>query len=1211
MINTNTASKRFIMSSLFLFIFVSLLHASSTCHYNEDNLVLWKDDFGSVPEGSRKECSYLKGHKFLKDIKKSVDDGQYAVVSRMKDAGTWFAAMDGTDHTGNADGGFLVINIDKNYKGKVIYEQTLGFTTCVDKSYYFSIWASSISKRVANGDKTGVLCDLTLEIVDAETDAVLGSIETNKMPNAPTISGQIPWVNYGVSFISKGEKVKLRIFDHAGNGDKGNDLALDDISLIACEESAPRVFLSVDGKDDVSGVCNSTVYTLSLGDISPWKDIYDANQIYCLWQKSLDGGESWETIEEASGLAKEKGSMRVTAMSNMQTINDSVINIGIRYRVIVAGPKSEVTEQIAKQGYPNDGCYLYRISNVMTVSCGCDKPEFERITGDINMCMNDEKVELTVKQQSTAKLDSIVWYSKTINDACWKFEKKDISPAVSNELFQFEIEPTDSMRVLFLAYNGECASDSIFFMVNVDKPIVLKPLKSSVLCEGSDTTYIAEVLSGYPLTYEWNGVEANKSFNISNIDKDISLSLVAKGSVCKSEPVTATVKVENNVVIADALDDIAVCGSKDIRLDSKSVAKNIQWFSTYSGGDIFHEIKDANGSVYEFFSDSTRSYKVVAWGDKCPSKELVASVKVFYPSSLACQIDKKELCVGDRSVITVSLENVSKLKWMQKIQGEDEFSLIKETTHTSKDKNVELVVTPEVSMDYSVIVVTDNETICPVPNPETLSVKVEDSIRFNLATSSDQICLGDEVDASIDIVSGDIDYIEWTKNGIKFSDVSEVHDKPVAPNNYYEVILEGKICPSSNKSFIVKVEAPAEIKSFEVKDSKICLNSEAKLSLNQINSKYLVWERQEEGGVFEKFSESMSMFVYDKPSVKSNYRVRAFGNVCPEIVSDVVSVEIEDSVKVYLSPDTTICESDEIKIEARVIGTPQSIGWYCGNELLSSGKELVVAPGNKTTYSFTASSDKCPDATAYTTVNVDVISAKVEDITLCEGDSSYLKISTREKCDYKWYDDAEYSHLIGNSDRIRVSPAQTTQYYVVASNSFCNLELSPVVKVVPIPVIIGVEEKGQKDMEIMVEGGEGTYEYNYGSDWSLSNILENYSYGKDYNVRVRDEAGCVVDTIITTPNFEIEIPTVITPNGDGVNDAFNITNFEKFPLSTIKIYDRFGKLVVKSKANEYIGWDGMYNGNKMPSTDYWYEIWIEELDKMYVGHVTLLWADAI
>jgi gliding motility-associated-like protein len=56
----------------------------------------------------------------------------------------------------------------------------------------------------------------------------------------------------------------------------------------------------------------------------------------------------------------------------------------------------------------------------------------------------------------------------------------------------------------------------------------------------------------------------------------------------------------------------------------------------------------------------------------------------------------------------------------------------------------------------------------------------------------------------------------------------------------------------------------------------------------------------------------------------------------------------------------------------------------------------------------------------------------------------------------------------------------------------------------------------------------------------------------------------------------------------------------------VKIYDRFGKLLVELDGAESEGWDGTYQGKKMPSTDYWYVITIGELDKLYSGHFTLM-----
>ena len=60
-----------------------------------------------------------------------------------------------------------------------------------------------------------------------------------------------------------------------------------------------------------------------------------------------------------------------------------------------------------------------------------------------------------------------------------------------------------------------------------------------------------------------------------------------------------------------------------------------------------------------------------------------------------------------------------------------------------------------------------------------------------------------------------------------------------------------------------------------------------------------------------------------------------------------------------------------------------------------------------------------------------------------------------------------------------------------------------------------------------------------------------------------------------------------------------------YPDAVIVIYDRYGKKLVEYKGSSE-GWNGKYQGKDMPSTDYWYEIRIEEIKKQYVGHFTLL-----
>ncbi|MCQ2208091.1 MAG: T9SS type B sorting domain-containing protein, partial [Paludibacteraceae bacterium] len=86
----------------------------------------------------------------------------------------------------------------------------------------------------------------------------------------------------------------------------------------------------------------------------------------------------------------------------------------------------------------------------------------------------------------------------------------------------------------------------------------------------------------------------------------------------------------------------------------------------------------------------------------------------------------------------------------------------------------------------------------------------------------------------------------------------------------------------------------------------------------------------------------------------------------------------------------------------------------------------------------------------------------------------------------------------------------------------------------------------------------------------------------------------------------IVIPAWFSPNGDDQYDFWKPKAIqETYPEAVIKIFDRWGKLLSTFKGDEE-GWDGFYNGKPMPSTDYWYEVTIHEIDKVFTGHFTLI-----
>jgi gliding motility-associated-like protein len=72
-------------------------------------------------------------------------------------------------------------------------------------------------------------------------------------------------------------------------------------------------------------------------------------------------------------------------------------------------------------------------------------------------------------------------------------------------------------------------------------------------------------------------------------------------------------------------------------------------------------------------------------------------------------------------------------------------------------------------------------------------------------------------------------------------------------------------------------------------------------------------------------------------------------------------------------------------------------------------------------------------------------------------------------------------------------------------------------------------------------------------------------------------------------------------------DTWNIIGLNQ-PKSKVFIYDRHGKfikLIIPMDSER--GWDGTYEGNLLPSTDYWFSIeYIEnDLQKIFKSHFTL------
>lgn len=209
------------------------------------------------------------------------------------------------------------------------------------------------------------------------------------------------------------------------------------------------------------------------------------------------------------------------------------------------------------------------------------------------------------------------------------------------------------------------------------------------------------------------------------------------------------------------------------------------------------------------------------------------------------------------------------------------------------------------------------------------------------------------------------------------------------------------------------------------------------------------------------------------------------------------------------------------------------------------------------------------------------------------------------------------SGIMDSVYKTSVKPTLTSTYKLVSvvygSNCQAILQGEANITVFNLPEILAVlfsnENCGNKDGKILVsdrdvKSGKAPFEYSIdGKTFAKTDTFGSLKAGA-YTLSVRDANGCVYvypkpieirnqECLINTKT----IPTVITPNGDGQNDTWEVPNLSNFKDCIITVFDRLGGQVFSSVASNSKAWDGSNDGKELPLGTYYYVI-----DFRKVGH---------
>ncbi|SEO20994.1 gliding motility-associated C-terminal domain-containing protein [Mucilaginibacter gossypiicola] len=399
---------------------------------------------------------------------------------------------------------------------------------------------------------------------------------------------------------------------------------------------------------------------------------------------------------------------------------------------------------------------------------------------------------------------------------------------------------------------------------------------------------------------------------------------------------------------------------------------------------------------------------------------------------------------------------------------------------------------------------------------------------------------------------------------------------------------------------------------------------------NDYTDTRLQWQKQNATGTWEdlpgKTDRQLDVSIQgNTPVGVYEYRLAAAeGNNINSPTCRTYSQALTINVDAYLDKPSIsappVCEGDALTLTANAPGAV-SYEWT-GPGVTADNKAqnplvidnaTVAANGDYQVKVFSAGDCSTPSDKVRATVNLKPVIPVITPAPICKGSITILNETTPNAKSYSWLPVTGLSDPTSGSPAAK--PAETTTYTVtVTSNEGCIATQTVTVTVKPAPeVSINPQKKIFEGQSVVLDAqasNADTYLWSPADgldDPTKQNPVASPTDDITYTLKATSGIGCgsAFTSVFVRVYKKIVIPTTFSPNGDGLNDNWDIEALSTYPQCSLNVFNRNGQKVYASTGYDK-PWNGAYKGYVLPSGTYYYVIDLKSGAPLLSGWVLIV-----